>query len=424
MAYRLFDQRVVNPLERPVSEDPNTGLSQDSVTLRDMLGQLYELQAAGGALAEDGFVGDGFKPVVDPLGRFGVVLTRGIGFKAITSETQAVIGGVAGVSDLSDIKPLVLHAPKFIDTPAAPPVGQARRDVIAVRWTPHLTDSTPSRVFNTGTQSFSLQSKFKTLTWDLYNYLPVTLSPGGSSSPTIEDPIIYAPGVAGAYDSGDPDTILSQPLPSVPDDYAIVAVINVVGGATAITASDIVDYRRRVFPGGAAMLYATPTIGAEDVLSVWLAGQVLSTAEVKTPNQLKAFISKRSPTLPPIPSATHNEYQLTVIGARNAAAFSLQALPRLLASRTYQPVSIAVVNQVISESATADDCATWSNSVLTPEGGDFAIGQPYSAITFRAGTSELGSSPYNLFNTTNTAWNADGATLRTIQLMLQATLLT
>lgn len=427
MAYRLFDQRVVNPLERPVSEDPNAGFSQDSGTLRTVLGQLYTLPTGVGVTARDGFIDNGFKPIPSIFGPgLEVTLSQGMGLKAISQEQKLSIGGVAGVDDMSSYKPLVLRSPKTLTVPAPPLAGFARRDFIAVRWTPHLGDSVPSRVFNAGTQSFSLQAKFKTMSWDLYDYEPAYLPAGGSTSTSITDPIIYVPGVASAYDSGDLDSILTCPLPSVPTDYAIVAVVNVVGGVTEITATDIVDYRRRVFSGGMASLYAKPLIGAAEFLGIWLAGQVIDLAAVYTPNQVTAFLSRIPTTLPPSPITAFNDYELAVIGCRDVSTITGQLLPVLDPAIQYQPISAAVVSQVISGIATKTEIARWQNSALTPEGTDVAIGQPYSAIRFRIGVTRQvsGSAELNQFEARNTTWDTEGLDIRTIRILLQATLLT
>lgn len=421
MAYRLFDQRVVNPLERPVSEDPNAGFSQDSGTLRDMLQQLFAAYPVSAVDTDtQGFIGEGFRPYT-PVGRT-VGLAKGLGFRYAPDETQAAIGGVAGVSDMAAFKPLYLRETRpVIDVPAAPSSSTlARRDILAVRWSPHLADALPSRVFNTGTQSFSLTNKLKTLSWDLYDYAAVALSAGGSTDPGITDPILYVPGVASAYTPADPDSILTCPLPEIPDTYTPIAIINVKGGASTISAADVVDYRRHLFPGGVASILGNPTIGSSDVLGAPIPGRVLTNATLVGPYGFKAFLTK-DPVSPP-----QNRYKLVVIGARSARALTLQAVARMADPSVHQPVSINIVDQVLSGVASSADCAAWSDSFTTPDGGTFAIGQPYSSVSFTVGAIEQvdGSTTLNKINPSNQYWDTIGVEQQTIQLMLQATLLT
>lgn len=428
MANRLFEQRVVNPLERPVSEDPNLGFSQDNGTVRTMMQQLYQTYSAQDTdINAQGFIGEGFRPYT-PSGRQ-IGLAAGIGFRNYPAGAETAIGGVIGVNDAAAFKPLYFRESRSVaNVPTAPAVGFARRDIIAVRWAPHLTDQTPSRILNPGTTSFNFTNKFKTLSWDLFDYSTAYTVFGGTTSESVTAPILYAPGLSGAYDSGDPDTILDRPLPLIPESYTPVAVINVIGGQSDITPAEVVDYRRRIFPGGVATLYGLPTIGAAEVLSTWLAGQALTNPTLTGPYRLKSFLSKRSPELPPSPTTTHNEYQLTVIGARDARAVAMQALTQVTDSRSYQPSQVVLIDTIVNGVATASDCMMWANGALSPDGDTFAIGQPYSAITFRVGTAQpvAGATPVRLeLNTTAVAWNADVATpIRTIQLMLQATLLT
>jgi hypothetical protein len=316
---------------------------------------------------------------------------------------------VAGVDDRSYYKPLLLNSAKTVTINSAPPAGTCRRDIIAVSWQSGLTDGAVSDVLNPATQTFGGATKYKTLSWALDDSVVQTLPVGGNTAAN-SNPILYIPGGLSTYSTA--DDLLNAPLPSYPSTHTAVAIINVVPGMTAVYQNMIVDYRRRLFPSSVAKLQATPTIGSTIIPPMANPGNYLNNAGVAGSQGISAYLSKTSGFPGTLPADyTNNEYQLTVLGVRNAASLALNLAPILahgnLRGFGYQLLSVQA--NVVADSSVA---ALLNDPIRTPEGAICAIGQPYSAIQFRCGYLELMSSPYQTttyLKTDNVYWDQSGS---------------
>lgn len=413
MSYRFFDQRVVNPLERPTSVDPNTAGSQDSTTLRLLAQQL--LMPYGYTA---GFFGDGFKVLPTAPASMGVSISTGYGFRQ-SDSFETSIGGVQGVNDTAANKPLPLNVPKTVTLNTAPATGFCRRDIIAVRQVPHLMDAQSTRVLNPGLQSFSYQTKFKTMSWILDNYDVTPLAVGGTSS-FVTEPLVYAPGVVVPYTA--PESLLLAPIPDVPADHTLIAVINVVGGNTSILENHIADYRNLLVAGGQATIVGRPEIGAavEGTPPVLRPGAVLNNAALTLPTGVRAFLARGF--------GISNTYQLIVIGLPGMRDIQLNAIA-YQGGLGYQPIGCNIEQVMLNQAAQLNDVLLWSDSASAPYGGSFAIGQPFTSVQFSIGTPVYNGDQGNRlqFDTNATAfsYSLDPPMLKnTISLQLTATLLT
>lgn len=256
MANQDFDTAVVNPLERPASEDIDRAQSQLNRTLRDLLAPLM---AYGSSSAfADGFIAQGFQAV--PATGMTVNLQAGLGFQLDFASTPSDINGVAGLDDRSANKPLLLSSAVSVPV-AAVSAGNCRRDLICVRYQRQVQDA-PVPIFDATYSTFTGAIRPKNMTFDLAPNGATTVAYGGT--PPAGTGIAVMQGAVAPYT--DEDSFLAAALATLPTGYIAVAVVNVQAGVSTITASRIVDLRALLLPTGTTQVGASVTVQRSNVL--------------------------------------------------------------------------------------------------------------------------------------------------------------
>jgi hypothetical protein len=229
---RPFDSVVIQARERPLSSDVNTDSSEALRTARAILRAQNRYRASRGAsnsgLTLSGFLGDSF--AVTAGAGLGISITDGIGYQLTAGQTQSAVGGVQGVNDLEDTKPLCLTAPKTITLTPADPVNP-RIDIVEVRWRRALTDPLSRLILDPGTGTFVPTLVDKNLEYCL-----------DSITPTVDGAaeINVVTGVPGAV----------PVAPATTAGYVKLAEVQVAALAVALTAANITDRRRYLAPNG------------------------------------------------------------------------------------------------------------------------------------------------------------------------------
>lgn len=260
MANKPFDTTIIRPLERPLSSDLDAAQSQIYRTIREVTSRTYAhtnfVSSVGyyGYSRRFGFIGQGLR-VYQSANPATMTLTirSGLGFRSGTTATD--IDGVVGLNDLSDYTPVMLTDNVTFTVPAAPAAGFARVDKVQIRINREVTDTTSRWLLNPTTQTFAPTNIGKTLTYDLGNTVTI-VNPG---DPVGVNPIEYLVGTPAAYTA--PDDLLSISSPATSAGYLRIALVNVVGGVTAVGNGDIVDERVPIFPNGEARLAMTAQLG-------------------------------------------------------------------------------------------------------------------------------------------------------------------
>lgn len=308
-----FDVRIVNPLERPTSNDFNLAQAVARGAVESLASAIYN---PGGLFPYAGFIGRGFNPVVS--GGLEVALTAGLGFQYYASSTFLNMGEVVGVSDIDSphMLPVLLQFGRTITVPPAPTTAATcRRDAIAVRAGPFNTDQTATDRFNPTAQVFSPAMVDKTSTYALDD-VPVTYLTAGQVPPD-DSYILYITGNEVAY--ADEDTFANfSATPSIPDRFMPVAYINVPVGTTQIYFTNIIDARRLLFPGMDTNLIFRFTGGAAEVASVLTPGVHLSGVSTTYPAGLRF-----EPTVSRVVGeAPTNKYRITIpLGATDTMTY-------------------------------------------------------------------------------------------------------
>lgn len=310
MATRPYDQRVVNPLERPTSTDFNLAQSQMGQAFnRQLMRQMSEGSYADiGAYQDEsyGFIDTGFSQLNVTSSRAVALLP---GLMIGKGTYSAAVGGISGVSTLQDDYIGYLSSGKVVPVLDPPPAGQCRRDVIAVRPMASLAEYSNTDIFDITAQSFvTTASKPKELRYDMQDATVEVMTAGGGAS--ASSPMVYIPGTPVAYSSA--DSLLSAPLPTIPTDYQAVCAINVIAGEALIARNRIVDLRLVKSPttGRYQQLRGKATLGGEAAGFTYLNGYSFGETPVKSP--LPWFVYGMSPTF------ASNYYWLVVVG--NAVA--------------------------------------------------------------------------------------------------------
>lgn len=226
MANKPFDYRIINPLERPTSEDLNIAQSQLSDTVRLFARELFENQG--------GFLGFGFYPYSTSAAN-AFSLSSGMMFANIGVPVYN-IGGIAGVND-----PLVYRVQttdeRTIDAAPAPTTGGMKRwDLLQVRFLSadeRLTDEQSTGIFNPTLKSFAAQQKYKTLTFDVTTQVPEQIPVGTLGTAVF------------SYISGNEAATWEAAVkPTATASYYYrIAYIKRYQGQTTITSADIEDAR-------------------------------------------------------------------------------------------------------------------------------------------------------------------------------------
>lgn len=244
-----FDVRIVNPLERPTSNDFNLAQSVARGSVESLANAVFN---PGGFVGRAGFIGSGFQARAYDTPAMDVLLLQGLGFQFQNTPEFTDLDGVIGVDDITGahMTPLYLSQGFGMTVPAAPTdPTKCRRDLIVVKSAAKVTDATPSDRFNPISQNFVPQSYKKTATWDLYDY-PVQYIDAGST-PAESSPVVYIKGAEALYTNADSFSTTAL-TPTIPTGYMPVAAINVSPNMTVVFNSAIIDARRLLFPADTA----------------------------------------------------------------------------------------------------------------------------------------------------------------------------
>lgn len=234
MSNEVFDQRIINPRERPLSDDLNGEASQEMRTLRELLRYAFARRASDGVLTNtpaNGFLGDGY--LVSALGVPGMFVNvrAGYGFQDNLADVASDINGALGTNDHSAYKPLVLTQTESLAVPSADPTNP-RIDIVEVKYDRHLADLLSRDVLNTGTGEFVATLVQKTLAWNQSGRVSLN-------------------GAAGInYKTGTPAAVPVAPATS--SGYIKIAEVRVGAAVTSITANKVNDTRPLLFTNGAA----------------------------------------------------------------------------------------------------------------------------------------------------------------------------
>jgi hypothetical protein len=227
-----FDRVIINSKERPLSSDINTLQSQIDRSVREVMKSLFTARVGEGTsdlsgLPQSGFIGDGFKVRASAVPGMSVVLSKGQGFQYLVDPVSG-FGGVSGVDDLSEYKPLVLLADGTISGIAAGDATNPRIDIVEVRMNRVSGNPLSRDVLDVTTGAFVPTSVNKTLSFSQDGSSGVVVSPANSTMA-----LGYKQGVAG----------VTPVEPSVTPGYVKVATIRVAAAATTITKANISDMR-------------------------------------------------------------------------------------------------------------------------------------------------------------------------------------
>ncbi len=239
MAGNAFDRQVINTRERPLSSDINAAQSQVDRTLREFARSLFSARV-GFSTSDltgnppNGFLGSAFKARASAVPGLSVVLDKGIGFEYLVDPASGV-GGVSGVDDLSEFKPLCLLVDTTIAGIAAGDGANPRIDIIEVRMNRALGNPLSRDVLNPGTGVFVATSVNKTLSFTQDGSVGVVTDPAASTAA-----ISYKQGIPGAV-----------PVePTVTAGYVKIATLKIPAALAAITKSNIIDQRPILCPAG------------------------------------------------------------------------------------------------------------------------------------------------------------------------------
>lgn len=225
MSNAPFDRVVINPREKPLSEDIDRAQSQLDRSLRLLVEQLFS-ETTG--IANDGFLQGGFKVVEQsPLGMF-VRVKRGLGFMSQGDQVASNINGVSGLDDRHAYKPMVLNGDVVFTVPVAPVAPNTRIDIIEVKASFLVGDPSTRQVLNETSGQFEPDSVNKTLSHILDTQTGTVVSPAPSTQAlSYKQGVVANPGLAPATTSG----------------YIKIAEIAVGSSVASIGNGDITDFR-------------------------------------------------------------------------------------------------------------------------------------------------------------------------------------
>lgn len=262
MSGRPFDRDPFRNQEFPKSLDLNrlSGEGADAglrFLMREVFGPQTSLANPASLANFFGFYGTGFLVVPESPASTSVRILSGLGAKRDDTDLPSAIGGIAGLDELSDVKPIVLRTPFSIPTPAAPASPNQRYDIVEVAVRRDLYDSIATSFLQLPDAKRVSSAVTKTLSYAVDNaqvpYGYVT-DPANSTAP-----ISYKIGQASA----------SPVVPPTSPGYVKIAQIlvdNVVNNpAGTIRQEHIADFRPMLFAGGTASfsLTASFVLGTE-----------------------------------------------------------------------------------------------------------------------------------------------------------------
>lgn len=255
MSKRPFDRDVLRPLEGPKSVDFNRLAAEGANA-----GLMHLLRSVGGPQSSltntdadadfFGFYGAGFLVVPTSPASTNVRILAGLGAKRDALDQPSAIGGVDGLDEINDVKPVVLRTDiPTVAVPAPPASPDQRIDIIEVAVRRDLYDTTATNFLQLPSATRVPLPVTKTLSYAVDPaQVPITYvtDPAPSTSP-----ISYKIG-----QPGNPPT-----APATTAGYVKIAEIlvdNVVSNpAGTIRQVHIADYRRLLFLGGSATFSLT-----------------------------------------------------------------------------------------------------------------------------------------------------------------------
>ncbi len=252
MAERPFDRDVFRHLEGFTEIDMNrvtgeSGTSGLMHLLRSVGGPSSTLSNTDSLSSFFGFYGASF--LVTPLSpaTTTVRVLAGLGARRDDSDLPADIGGVPGLSELNDVKPIVLRDPKDIVVPVPPGNPNNRYDIIEVAVRRDLYDSTATSFLQLPAGSREVLPVTKTLSYALDQLAVGYVTDPANST----QPIGYKIGQASATPT---------PPPTSPGYVKIAQILvqNVVANPSGtIRQEHIADFRPMLFLGGTASFSVT-----------------------------------------------------------------------------------------------------------------------------------------------------------------------
>lgn len=408
-----FDVRVVNSLERPTINDFNMAQAAARTMTQALAQAIIDMPPYMLGSGAGGFIGTGFQAI--PASGLTVKLSPGLGFQySKTPEEHLNVDGITGVNvyDTVGSRPMVLGAGKLITLNPAPAAGMARRDTIAVRMRAvgTMTDAVASDTFNPASQVFTPTLQPKTFSWAYDNGIVDTLPAGGVTTATAD--FVYIPGIE--YPYATPDDLLSYPLSTIPSDYRILAIINMTPELTTVTKGEICDYRQMVLPNRALSFPIQFEGGSEAGVP---GGRMYDYNAPRLPGNMG------TPILSRVGGGASNRYALHVLGYHNVKSMGASlsvggpvfdgttADVSFAAQATITDVKVPM-NAVGSSLAvlTAAQVALLASTDSSPQ-TICAIGQPYSAINFALGYTDLALPGMNYAGTT---WDSTGRATRIV----------
>jgi len=236
-----FDQEIFNTLEKPASSDWNRVGNDASYALRAFANSLLLRRVgatSGGNFdashVDYGFLADGF--YVKAVGTMNVLISAGTGFQRNDADLPTNITdgySISGLSDLSELKPVILVDDKSISLSSFVSTLNPRWVLIEVKYDRHFATPLEGRfILDPNTGTFTNTPVPKALTWALD-----AVSPNIDASTAIN---IVAGTAAG-----------SPVRPNPTAGYMPLAYIYLAANATSLDDQSVVlDCRKMLVPNG------------------------------------------------------------------------------------------------------------------------------------------------------------------------------
>lgn len=360
MAGNGFDRQVLNSRERPLSSDINAAQSQLDRTVREVVKSLFTSRVGVGSsdlsgLPTSGFIGDAFKVRESAVPGLSVVLSKGLGFQYLVDPATSV-GGVGGVDDLSEFKPLNLLVDTTIAGIAAGDGANPRIDIIEVRMNRALGNPLSRDVLNPGTGVFVPTSVNKTLSFTQDGSVSVVSDPAASTA-------------AVSYKQGIPGAVPVEP--TVTAGYVKIATLLIPTAAASITKANIIDQRTLLCPYGAMPVSVAGSIPAG------AAAPPTSLVSNVPPGVEVAVVKIAQPA----------QYRFAVfflggaLGANAALALAGSVINSAGVPGTFNHLMPTLVQ---IGALAAPDIALLANAAISTPAATYPLGYPYAKVLFEA----------------------------------------
>lgn len=231
MSDNPFDRVIVNPREKPLSEDVNALQAQLDRAVRFFAKAMFSNSVGA---PQSGFLAGGLKAVEAGTPAMSVVLKAGLGFQDDPTDVPTDIDGILGLDDVDSFKPLPLVSDLTITIPAAPAGPNDRTDIIEVRADRLTTNNISRDIFDNTSETFSPTLVNKTI-----EFLLDGTKQGSVVSPAASTAAIsLKTGVA-----GNPGAV-----PATTSGYIKIAEVFVDSDVTTILDAAITDSRTVLQP--------------------------------------------------------------------------------------------------------------------------------------------------------------------------------